>query len=184
VFSPGDLKPNGKFHRLKVTLEGAAKSSKLTVQARRGYFATITIGGSAEREEEELADAVFSRSDLNSSRLRVGTRFFKSSETEARVTVVAHLDTQGLTFRAENGRHAADLTFVTVIFDNDGNFVQGFRKSLAMHLLDPTLAKVRAAGVSVPCEFKLAPGTYLVREVVRDETGTVSSTSNSMEIPY
>ncbi len=184
VFSPSDLKPNGKYHRLKVTLGGASKSAKLTVQARRGYFATITLGGSAEKEEEELADAIFSRSDLNSSRLRVGTRFFKASDTEAQVTVVAHLDTQGLAFRAENDRHAAEVTFVTVVFDKDGNFVQGFRKSLSMHLREATLAKVRTAGVSVPCQFKLSPGTYLVREVVRDESGAISSTSDMMEIPY
>jgi VWFA-related protein len=184
VFSPCDLKPNGKFHRLKVSLTGQGKDSNLKLQARRGYFATITLGGAAEKEEEELADAVFSRADLNSSRLQVGTRFFKSSPTEAQVTVVAHLDAQELTFRAESDRHAADLTFVTVIFDNDGNFVQGFRKSLAMHLLDPTLAKVRAAGLSVPCEFKLAPGTYLVREVVRDSGGTISTLNNTVEIPY
>jgi len=35
-FSPRDLKPDGKFHDLKVTLKDPAK---LTLQARRGYYA-------------------------------------------------------------------------------------------------------------------------------------------------
>ena len=41
VFSPSDLKPNGKYHNLKVSLMGGAKESHLNVQARRGYFASI-----------------------------------------------------------------------------------------------------------------------------------------------
>ena len=37
AFAPKDLKPDGKFHQLKVTL--AEKESAYSIQARRGYFA-------------------------------------------------------------------------------------------------------------------------------------------------
>jgi VWFA-related protein len=37
AFAPKDLKPDGKFHQLKVTL--AEKVSAYSIQARRGYFA-------------------------------------------------------------------------------------------------------------------------------------------------
>jgi hypothetical protein len=184
VFSPGDLKPNGKYHNLKVSLTGAAKDSHLTVQARRGYFASIQSQSPEQKEEEEIADAIFSRDAMNSSRIRIGTRFFKTSPLEAQVTIVAHLDTQGLTFRTENDRHVDDVTFVTVLFDSDGNYVQGLKKSVAMHLRDATLEKMRAAGISVASDFTVSPGSYLVREVVRDVGGVISSMSGTVEIPY
>ena len=37
AFAPKDLKPDGKFHQLKVKL--AEKETAYSVQARRGYFA-------------------------------------------------------------------------------------------------------------------------------------------------
>ena len=77
-----------------------------------------------------------------------------------------------------------DVVFVTVIFDINGNYVQGVQKSLAMHLRDATLEKIRASGISMASDFKVAPGTYLVREVVRDEGGVISSMNDTVEIPY
>jgi VWFA-related protein len=183
VFSPSELKANGKYHHLKVTLTGAG-ASNFKVQARRGYFAPGAAQNAAKAEEREIADAVFSRDELNSSRLRIGTRFFKSSASEARLTIIARLDTQGLTFRTESGRHADDVTFVTVLFDMDGKYVGGVRKSVAMHLLDRTLERLRTTGFSMASDFKIAPGNYLVREVVRDEGGVISSRNDEVQIPY
>jgi VWFA-related protein len=184
IFSPSELKPNGKYHKLKVSLAGDLRASNFKVQARRGYFAPSAAQNLAKAGEQEIEDAVFSRDELNSSSIRIGTRFFKSSPTEARVTIVAHLDPQGLTFRTESDRHVDDVIFVTVIFDINGNYVQGVKKSLAMHLRDVSLEKVRANGISMASDFKVAPGTYLVREVVRDEGGVISSMNDTVEIPY
>ena len=61
VFSPSELKPNGKYHKLKVSLAASAKDSHLSVQARRGYFAPSAALNSARKEDQEIADAVFSR---------------------------------------------------------------------------------------------------------------------------
>jgi VWFA-related protein len=183
AFSPADLKADGKFHRLTVQLAGSAKSRDLRVQARKGYFAPSGPPNSAKAAEEELLDAVYSRDEVNTSRVRVGTRFFKSSPTEARLTIVAHLDPQGLTFRKENDRNVDDVTFATAVFDNDGYLVKGVTNTLQMHLRSATLAKVRATGVSVPTSFTVAPGTYRVRVVVRDANGLISCLNSNLEIP-
>jgi len=55
VFSPSNLKPNGKYHHLTVQLVGDAKASGLQVQARRGYFAPNAAQKSARAEQEDLA---------------------------------------------------------------------------------------------------------------------------------
>ena len=184
VFSPSDLKPDGKFHKLQVKLVGDAAKKNLTVQARRGYFASIQKKSPAEAELEELTSAVFNRAEVNTGRLRIGTQFFKPTPLEAQLKIVAHLDLKDLAFRDEADRHAADITFVTGIFDANGNFVQGLRKDVKLRLRNETLESMRAGGISVSSNFKVPPGTYLVREVARDESGEISSVNGTVEIPY
>jgi VWFA-related protein len=183
VFSPSDVRFDGKYHRLTVQLIGTAASRDLRVQARKGYFAPQTAPGSPQAEQEKLLEAVYSRDEVNPSRVRVGTRFFKSSPTEAHLTIVAHLDPQGLTFRKENDRNVDNVTFATAVFDNDGYLVKGVTNSLEMHLREATLVKLRAAGVSVPTTFTVAPGTYRVRVVVSDANGLISCLNSDLEIP-
>lgn len=184
AFSPSDLKPDGKFHKLKVELVGKAGKKNLTVQARRRYFASIIpTENTAEVETEELMAAAYSHEEINSARLRIRTQFFKPSPLEAQVKVVAHLDIQALVFRDETDRHVADVTFVTVLFDSDGNFIQGRKKLLKLHLRDATLQRMRATGISMATDFKVPPGTYMVREVVRDDGGEISTLNESLDIP-
>jgi VWFA-related protein len=184
VFSPNPLKLNGKYHHLTVRLAAPARARGLTLQARRGYFAPRSAPNSAQAEKDELYNSLYSRDELNSSLLRLATRFYKSSPTEAHVTIVAHLDSKLLTFRSENGRHTDDVTFVTVLFDSDGNFVQGLEKQLIMNLRDATLEKMRSTGISISDDFpQVPPGTYLVREIVKDQGGMLSSANDTLEIP-
>ena len=184
AFSPGDLKPNGKYHRLKVNLVGSARARGYTVQTRRGYFASVTEAGSDRLKEQAMNDELYSRNEVNRTMIQLGTRFFKPTPEEARVTVTARFDPQGLTFRKEDDRQVNNLTFATVIFDQDGNFIQGLEKTLYLRLRDVTLERMRARGIAVASDFKIPPGTYMVREVIRDNSGLVSSTNSTLEIPY
>jgi VWFA-related protein len=184
VFSPSNLKRNGKYHKLSVRLEGEAGRPGFRIQARRGYFAPSAAADSSQAVKEEIASAVYSRDELNSSRLRLGERFFKSAPMEARVTIVAHLDPQWLSFHTEADRQVDEVTFVTAIFDGNGNMVQGRQRVVQMHLRDATLQRMRATGFSVASDFQIAPGTYLVRAVVRDAGGMISTANDTIEIPY
>ena len=65
AFAPTDLKPDGKFHRLKVTL--AEKVSAYSVQARRGYFAPRNEAEArAEANEVEASGAAESSAGADS----------------------------------------------------------------------------------------------------------------------
>jgi hypothetical protein len=60
-----------KFFGLFIALFADAPSG------RRGYFAPRSAPGSAQGEQEELTNAMYSCDELNPSRLSVTTRFFK-----------------------------------------------------------------------------------------------------------
>ena len=181
-FSPQNLKPDGRFHALKVSL---VVSERLTVQARRGYFAPKKAQDLAAREQEDLEDAVFSQDELNGLPVDVHTQFFKVSERDTKLSVIAHLDLRHVRFRKEQGRNLNNLTFVTALFDRDGKKVAAQEKRLEFHLRDSSLEQLSRSGITTKASFDVPPGTYLVREVVRDaEAGQISGLNRTVEIPY
>jgi len=180
-FSPQNLKLDGSFHNLKVTLKTPVK---LTVQARRGYYAPKHEADASQVAKEEIEDAVFSQEELHDLPVGLHTRFFKSGEAAAKLTVLAHVDVKQLRFRRAEGRNWNDLTVVSALFDRNGNFLQGSQKTVEMRLKDETLQAKVGSGITLTTSFDVKPGSYLVRLVVRDKEGRLMSAENgAVEIP-
>jgi VWFA-related protein len=182
AFSPRNLKFDGRFHRLKVSLVNPAGS---TIQARRGYFAPKASEDVATKAKEEIEQAVYSQDELKELPVDVHTQFFKVNETEVRLAVLTHLDLSSVRFRQEQDRHLDNFTFLTVLFDRDGKYVMGKEKVVEFRLRDTTLARLTQTGITLKMEFDLKPGTYMVRQIVRDsEAGQLSGLNRAVEIPY
>jgi VWFA-related protein len=182
AFSPRNLKPDGRFHKLKVSL---ANPKGFTLQARRGYFAPKASEDAAARAKEEIQDAVYSQDDLRELPIDVHTQFFKLNESDVRLSVLTHLDVSSLRFQKEQDRNSDDLTFITVLFDRDGKYLTGKEKKVICHLRDDTLARLTRTGITLKMEFDVKPGTYMVRQIVRDsQAGQLSGLSRTVEIPY
>lgn len=180
-FSPQNLKLDGNYHKLKVTLKDP---QKFTLQARRGYYAPKHILDPAERDKQEIEDALFSQDEMHDIPVELHTQFFKSSDDSAKLTVVAHVDVKGLHFRKVDGRNRDDLTIVSALFNRNGDYIQGSKKILEMRLKDETLDHKLGSGVTMRTSFDVKPGEYLVRLVVRDaEDQQMSAKSGAVEIP-
>jgi VWFA-related protein len=179
-FTPQNLKMDGSFHKLKVTLKTAGSE---TVQARRGYYAPKHAESEADAAKRQIEDAVFSRDELHDLPVELHTQFFKTSDANAKLTVLARVDVRGMHFAKIDGRNRNDLTVVSVLFDRNGNFVAGQQKLLEMRLRDETLGKL-SSGITVRTSFDAKPGSYFVRQVVRDANGQMMAAENgSVEIP-
>ncbi len=180
-FSPPGLKFDGKYHSLKVEL---ANGRGLSLQARKGYFAPQQAPDSEGQAENDIDNAVFARDERNDLGLEIRTQFFMSTPTEADLSVLARVDLRGVQLRKEQQRNVGALRFVTVLFDQDGNFVRGQERAVELHLADPTLKKLLAAGFGARSHFKVKPGTYAIREVVQDgSSGNIAALNGSVEIP-
>ena len=180
-FVPQDLKLDGRFHSIKVTL---ANSSRWTIQARRGYFAPKKAENAADAAKQEIEEAIFSQDEMNELPVALHTRFFKPSNTDAVLSVLAHVDLRGLRFRKAEGRNCDDLTVVTALFDRNGNLLDGKQKFVEMRLRDETLDRLTKSGITMKTNFDVKPGTYLVRLVVRDTEGAqISAQVRTVEIP-
>jgi VWFA-related protein len=180
-FSPQNLKLNGSFHNLKVTLKNPGK---FEIQARRGYFAPKRAADPAQQAKEEIEDAVFSQEEVHGLPVELHTQFFKSSDLDAKLTVLAHIDVHQLHLRKVDGRNNDELTVVSALFNGNGNLVQGIEKKVTMHLKDETLEKKLGSGITLKTSFDVKPGSYFVRLVVRDsEAELLSAENDAVRIP-
>ncbi len=180
AFSPQNLTFDGRFHNLKVTVNG---QQRVSVQARKGYYAPKQGVGAAEQAKQQIQDEVFSQEELHDLPVELHTQFFKTSDAEAKLSVLVRLDVRHLHYRKADGRNNNNLTVVSAVFDRNGNFVNGTEKVVQMRLKDETLESKLASGITLKSIFDVKPGSYLVRLVVRDDEGQLAAQNGAIEIP-
>ena len=180
-FSPQNLKLDGAYHALKVTLK---MPHGLDLQARRGYYAPKHLPNPEEDAKREIQEALFSRDELQDIPVELHLQFFKSSDVAAKVAVLARVNVKNLRFRKTDGRNNDNLTILSGVFDRNGNYITGMQKVVEMHLQDATLERVLNSGITVRTNFDVAPGSYVIRLVVRDSEGqTMAARNGVVEIP-
>lgn len=179
-FAPQNLKLDGSFHSLKVTVD----TPKVNLQARRGYWAVSQAGDEASIVRQELENAVFSRDEIHTLPADMHTQLVKDGDRE-KLNVLTSLDLKAIKLRKEDDRNRNDVTIVAALFDNNGNFISGTQKILQLRLRDETVQKLdEKPPVVITSDFTVKPGEYLVRLVVRDAEGQQLTAENAaVQVP-
>jgi hypothetical protein len=158
---------------------------KVTIQARRGYYAPRTIADPKAAANADIEEAIFSQDEITDLPVQLQTQFFKKDANDARIAVLTRFDLKGVHFRKAEGRSNDNVTIATAIFDQNGNFVTGGEKILEMKLLDNTVERLSRSGLTVKSSFDVKPGSYMVRLVVRDSEGAQMAARNgAVVIPF
>ena len=181
-FSPENLKPDGKFHSIKVKLR---KSSGLTLQARRGYFAPKHAMDPADQIKQDIDDALFSRQEIKDFPLAVVSQAAKGGSNLSRLTVVMQVGLKAFHFNKADGLSKDKLTLVAGLFDQNGNYLKGTESNVDLRYKDETLEARMNAGLAVKTIFDdVKSGSYLVRLVAREAEGQmISTTSGTVDVP-
>jgi hypothetical protein len=174
-YSPSNEKMDGKYHLIRVTLP---EHKKYEVQARHGYYAPKKASDPEKKADQEIQDAVYSQGEIDEFPLEIHTQYRKSEGGEGQLSVISHVDAKELAFRQVNGRHFDKLTVTTVIFDENGEYITGEQKLVNLDLPDETYEKVSRYGLQIKSNFALKPGTYTVRQVVRESEGAQMGAKN------
>jgi VWFA-related protein len=181
-FSPQDLKFDGSFHALKVTLTKNVSGYQL--QARRGYFVRKHATDPAEQAKQDMEEAFFSRDEIGDLPVELHTQFFKTGALQAKLSILARVDVKNLRYHKTDGRNINTLTVLGGVFDRNGNYVTASQKTIDISLTDQRLETMSASGITVKSTLEVAPGSYVVRLVVRDSEGqTISARNSVVEIP-
>jgi VWFA-related protein len=176
AFTPENLKSDGKYHKLQVTLRD---TKGVTLQVRKGYYAPRHEADAMDQAKQDVEDAVFSREVIKDIPLAVHTQFFRSGDVDASLSVVAQLDIRSLRYRKADGRNNDDLTIVSALFDLNGNYITAEQKMLTLRLKDETLEKRLNSGIRIKASFTVKTGSYVVRVVVRDSEGQMMASENA-----
>ncbi len=183
AFSPNNPKGDGKYHRLKVKLARGVPARGLTIQARHGYFLPRAGPQTAEQSREALADLVFSRHQTSALPVSITTRMSPLNEGKREFWVEARLDARSLHFERQEELNVGDVTFAAAVFDDSGNYVDGIQKDFQVRVDDTNLQRLFEQGLFVQMDFQLAPGAYLLRHVVRESGGAITTRNLNVRVP-
>jgi VWFA-related protein len=174
-FYPTDLKPDGKFHEIKVTL---AAGQGMSVQARKGYWAPAHVEDPATAATREIGEAIFSHDELHDLPLDIDTEFYKTTAADAKLKITAHLDIRQLHLRKADDRNRNDVTVVCALFDGNGNYLEGVQKIVELRLKDENVEHRRRLGLTMTSDFNVKRGAYMIRVVARDAEGLQMAAAN------
>jgi VWFA-related protein len=181
-FTPQNLKFDGQFHNLKISL---LTKEKYSILARKGYYAPKKGADASDSAKQDIEEAVFSQEEQHGLPIELHTQYYKVDPADAKLAVLTHLDVGRMQFQKADGRNKSELIIVAVLFDRNGNYITGNQKVLDMRLRDETLQRLNHTGVTVKSSFDVKPGAYVVRLVVRDaNTASLSSANGVVDIPH
>ena len=181
TFSPSELKPDGAFHVLKVTL---AHGHGLSVQARKGYFAPNGQVSPEELARNDIREAMYSPYPIQGVPMTVQTEASKTDEQNEKIAVQAQLDIRNLPFEKKGDRSVDDVVFAVGLFDHDGKYVTGRQFTYALALKDDKRAEMEKRGLSLKTDVSAKVAAYNLRVVVRDsQGGKIAALSKPVEVP-
>ena len=194
AFAPSDLKPDGRFHPLKVKL--VEKQKNVSVQARSGYFAPrnkaeaeaearqqAAFDGEAQAQDQ-IREAMFSKADSQQLPVGLGGKLSEGPGGTRELSIFSHLDAKPLHFQKAGEHNLNTVTFVVAVFDQKDDLISGQRKRVALNLRDAQLQELFKDGVNVSLNFQLKPGIYRIREVVTDsQEHHLTSRSTTIQVP-
>jgi hypothetical protein len=77
-----------------------------------------------------------------------------------------------------------DVTLMVALFDADGNYITGQKKTLKMHLSEATLRRLEQSGATMTEELNVKPGAYMVRAVLGEsQSQQMGAASETVQIP-
>ena len=171
-FSPSDP-PDGKYHKLKVSL---SQVGNYEVKARPGYVSTPSEKApeTAQQRIDRIAASAESLAEIPAT--------VNVQALEGRIQVDIAVDTTALTFSEQNGASAQQLTFVTILEDAQGSFLDGKQAIMDMSLTPETRADLESKGIKAATSFQVAKGAYRIREVIREAVGNrVNASTTSID---
>ncbi len=174
-YSPEDQKMDGKYHLIKVALPG---KGKYEAHARHGYYAPKKVNDPEKAANQEIEEMVYSQVEIADLPLEFHTQLVKTDGGATQLNVVSHVGVKELRFRKADGQNFDKLTVTTVIFDGDGEYVSGEQKLVDLHLTDDKYEQLCRYGLQITASFALKPGSYVVRQVIRESEGAQMAAKN------
>lgn len=182
AFSPDDLEPDGRYHRIRVELVEGMKGAR--VVHRPGYYPPKPFGEQSD-VERRLATAaeILGGRDGGSIPVSVLSAAFPAPGDLAYVPVLVEVDGPGFLGGLEEGTLVTEL--YSYALDRDGKVEDFFARRVGLDLdAAATREALLASGFKYWGHLDLEAGDYVVRTLVRNGlTGESSLRSTAVTVP-
>jgi VWFA-related protein len=173
---------NGKFRRIKITLNNGLSAS---VDYSQGYYAgKVFAKFTAADKERQLEDALMLGDPITELTIALEVDYFQLNRAEYYVPIMVKIPGSELALARKGGAERTLLDFITEVKDDFGTTIQNVRDKVDVKLTDTTAAELTKRRIQYATGFTLLPGKYSVKFLARDaETGRIGTYQTKFLIP-
>jgi VWFA-related protein len=175
---------DGKFRRVKVSLNGALSASA-DLTFRQGYYGEKEFGKfTAADKERQLEDAFMQENPITEITIALELNFFKLNSAEYFVPVAVKIPGSELALAKRRGAQRTLIDFIVEVKDDNGYTLQNMRDHLDVPISNETAEKLATAPIQYYTGFTLLPGKHVIKMLARDsETGRIGTYQAAFNIP-
>ena len=177
TYDPQLVEFDGRFRRieLKVARPG------VRVQTRSGYFALPPGEGTVNFPWElPLLKTLQASPAPHDFDLRAATFHFGPEDDAVRLSLVAEIPLEALSFDEKGGTRRAHFSLMAVVRDAKGVVRERFSQDSPVEVAEKNLEAIRRGSAVFTRSFRLPPGRYALEMAVRDETAKKASVRRSV----
>lgn len=179
-YASPDQKASGKYHKIRVEVD------RPTVELvyRRGYFAPRKTLSLEDRKNEDIQLALTAPGNFDQIPLQLAYRSSPAQDDRHRLSVFTNVSIAGMPFRQEGERRQNLLHLLLMVYDQEGQRVEGSQKTIELNLSESSYRAMLQRGFTARTEWEVAAGEYNVKAVVRESHRTrMGSLDETVTLP-
>jgi VWFA-related protein len=177
---------DGHFRRIKISVNDAAVNGRIAkFDYRQGYYAGKQFAKfSASDKENQLQEALLLGDPITDISIAVEIDYFRLARDRYFIPLVAKIPGSDLELARHGGSESTRIDFIGQVKDAQGKIVQNVRDIVDVKLKDETAAQLSKHAVAYDTGFTLAPGTYDLKFLARDNaTGKMGAYETKFVVP-
>jgi VWFA-related protein len=181
-FYSGHTALDGKFHRVKISLNGTQAAE---LSYRQGYFADKEFAKFTDVDKErQLEEALMLENPVTDLTIAMEVNYFQLNRAEYFIPVTVKIPGSELTQARRRGAAHTVIDFIGELKDEFGNTAQNVRDKVDIKLSDETAAQLGKRPIQYDTGFTVLPGQYVMKFLARDaETGHVGTFQTTFVVP-
>ena len=180
TYATPSLKADGRYHKIKLEVSRPG----LEMSYRKGYYAPKEQLTYERRKKEDIVEALQAPGNMNEIPISFSYNYFQLDDSRYEVALVTNVSVRGMRFLQEESRHKNLISLVVVALDENDRYVDGLEKSVDFSLSELSYAALVNHGFSSKVDFRLPPGRYKIKAVVRESfQSKMGSITKGIEIP-
>ncbi len=182
-YSPKNSADDGKMRRIDVRLANKTLSAKLDF--RKAYYANKQFKNfNSSDKERQLEEALTLGDPVSELPLALEVDYFRVAKDRYSVPISVKIPGSAIGLQKKGAKQTAELDFVGQVRDAAGKLITGVKDNITVKLGEGDAAAIGHRSLQYDTVLTLAPGTYTVRFLAREnQSGKMGTFETKFTIP-